>query len=209
MEDLYKTYSGYYTVAGEEDYMHCSEFEQLIYDSDLLWDKFKIRDINVWYNFAMQGQINEFSKSRHLKMSYVEFLEAIARVAEMVSMAPPTERFRNEYLKHTESDDYLDDVKIQMRRKTKHLDGDEAVEMTEEEWINQELHKKIENILPHLLLYCTKKNFKRRWNWPLKNPKFGLYEKAKKTVTEVMNIMQRGMKKLVLSPDDMKNFYNN
>ena len=36
MEDLYKTYSGYYTVAGEEDYMHCSEFEQLIYDSDLL-----------------------------------------------------------------------------------------------------------------------------------------------------------------------------
>ena len=81
----------------------------------------------------MQGQINEFSKSRHLKMSYVEFLEAIARVAEMISMAPPTERFRNEYLKHTESDDYLDDVKIQMRRKTKHLDGDEAVEMTEEE----------------------------------------------------------------------------
>ena len=35
----------------------------------------------------------------------------------------------------------------------------EMVEMTEEEWINQPLHKKIENILPNILLYCTNKSF--------------------------------------------------
>ena len=83
------------------------------------------------------------------------------------------------------------------------------VEMTEEEWINQPLHKKIENILPNLLLYCTSKAFKRKWNWPRKNPKYGLFEKAKKTVNDVKSIVQRGMQSLIISNINIKKLLEN
>lgn len=90
----------------------------------------------------MMAQINEEDSARHLQMTYVEFLEAIARAAEIMSFPPPTERFRNEYLKHTETDEGLEDRKIMRLKKNKNLDLDnEAVEMTDEECLNQDLHK--------------------------------------------------------------------
>jgi hypothetical protein len=70
-------------------FMMADEFERMVVDASLVNEVFVSRDVNVCFNLAMQTQVNEIEKDRHLKANLLEFMEALARVADKVSMAPP------------------------------------------------------------------------------------------------------------------------
>ena len=107
LEEIYRTYSGTMIRPGEENFMHISEFEKLYYDAKLQSTRFSYKDLNLCYNLSMQAQVDETESWRHLQMSYIEFLEAIARMADMLSYPPPTDKFKNEYIKQIEGDEDL------------------------------------------------------------------------------------------------------
>lgn len=76
-----------------------SEFEQIWLKSNLLNDKFANRDILVWFNLAMQTRVDEVNSDKHLKMNFIEFLEAVARAADYLSFPPPTQAVKDIYKK--------------------------------------------------------------------------------------------------------------
>jgi len=45
----------------------------------------------------MQGRVDEVYSPKHMQMSYIEFLEAIARIADMAWLPPPTEDFKMKF----------------------------------------------------------------------------------------------------------------
>ena len=46
------------------------------------------RDINFAYNLSMMTSPDELYKTRHLEMNFCEFLEALARIAEIIALPP-------------------------------------------------------------------------------------------------------------------------
>ena len=89
------------------------------------------------------------------------------------------------------------------------FEGD--VEMTDEELIHQPIHKKIENILPYLLIHWTSQLFKKKWVWPVKNPKYGLYEDnvLNAETKEVKDAVAKGINKLLFSKMNIKEILMN
>jgi hypothetical protein len=79
---LYKKFIGKNSMPGSLMYMSLSEFETLISDSDCHSDNFGAKQVSACYNLAMMTQIDEIEKERHLNMTFVEFVEAIVRVAQ-------------------------------------------------------------------------------------------------------------------------------
>ena len=80
------------------------------------------------------------------------------------------------------------------------LEDIEDFEMSTEELIKQPLNKKIENILPYILLHWTNRNFKKKWEWPIKNPKYGLYEDPPEpSNSELSSKIQKGIKNILFS----------
>lgn len=47
----------------------------------------------------MQTRVDEINSDRHLKMSFIEFLEAVARAADYLSFPPPTQVVKDLYKK--------------------------------------------------------------------------------------------------------------
>jgi hypothetical protein len=82
-------YSGTHMKPGDKLFMMADEFEKMVVDAGLVSETFVSRDVNVCYGLAMMTQVNEVEKDRHLKASMIEYLEAIARVADKVSLQPP------------------------------------------------------------------------------------------------------------------------
>lgn len=68
--------------------MSCDEFENLVSKANLLNDLLSNRDVALYFNQAMMIQVDEISKNKNLRMTFVEFIEAIARIAEAASFAP-------------------------------------------------------------------------------------------------------------------------
>jgi phosphatidylserine decarboxylase len=46
------------------------------------------REAYIAFLLSMMTQVDELNKARHYQMSFYEFLEALARVAEKVSILP-------------------------------------------------------------------------------------------------------------------------
>lgn len=46
------------------------------------------RDTTYAHNMSMMGQVDEISSSRHLQMNNLEFYEAVARLADVISPIP-------------------------------------------------------------------------------------------------------------------------
>ena len=65
------------------------EFLGLLNSGELITDEFPERDAMACFVQSMMTQINEYDSDRHMKMSKVEFYEAIARTAEILSFPPP------------------------------------------------------------------------------------------------------------------------
>jgi hypothetical protein len=64
------------------------EFYKLFSENNLISETFADRDIYISYYSAMQTQIDEITKSKHMKMHFVEFLEALARACSKLSLRP-------------------------------------------------------------------------------------------------------------------------
>ncbi len=60
------------------------DYLNLTKENDLLKD----RDINQIFSYSQQSEINEHLTNEHMNMRFVEFIEAIARTAEICSLAP-------------------------------------------------------------------------------------------------------------------------
>lgn len=78
-EYLYKNYGGTHMKPGDTWFMTTDELERIFADAGLINDQLVSRDIAVFYNFAMMTQVDEINKDKHLRMRFVEFLEAFAR----------------------------------------------------------------------------------------------------------------------------------
>lgn len=59
--------------------MSVEEFRDLCTDGGLINESFATREIDVCFRAAMMTQVDEVYKKRHIEMSFVEFLEALAR----------------------------------------------------------------------------------------------------------------------------------
>ncbi|OMJ69565.1 hypothetical protein SteCoe_32683 [Stentor coeruleus] len=79
LEYVYKKYSLKETL--QDLYMSLNEFRNLCIDAKLINEHFTIREADVCYNRSMITQSDYLNKTRHLEMSFIEFLEAITRVA--------------------------------------------------------------------------------------------------------------------------------
>lgn len=64
--------------------MSLNEFIDLVTSSGVVDDNFGAREIGTIFNLSMMTQVDEIKKERHCRMSFVEFLEAMCRVADRV-----------------------------------------------------------------------------------------------------------------------------
>lgn len=222
LKDVYENFSGGSTRPGETTFMSPGEFEKIFVQSYLINERFANRDIFVCFNLAMQAREDELTSDAHLKMTFVEFIEAISRAADYLSLAPPSDKVRDLYLHEIYSDvqakEQTNKLKLEEEKDQELLKGEdeadetimslddaEGADMTEFEHVNQPLHKKIEHMIPYLLAYCTKKPFKKKWKWPRKNPHTGFYTDIKeKSVKEVKTMMIKGMNRLIFSKLNLK-----
>ena len=62
--------------------MMLSEFTECILNTDCLSSNFLARHISNIFNLSMMTQVDEISQDRHLNMLFIEFLEAVVRVAD-------------------------------------------------------------------------------------------------------------------------------
>ena len=150
-------------------------------------------------------------------MSFIEFIEAIARACDYLSLGPPSYYIREAYkdfiFKAEIKSPQLESQKFSKTELSKLLEtedlkndddeflkNEEGAFLSREEHISQPLHSKIENIIPYLLTYCTSLSFKKRWRWPRKNPHTGLYTDVKKQmIKDIKMLMVRGFNKLIFS----------
>ena len=62
--------------------MSLDEWNELLFKSELINDNFLHKDVGPAFAMSMMTNKFELDSDRHLNMSFVEFLEAIARVAD-------------------------------------------------------------------------------------------------------------------------------
>ena len=114
---------------------------------------------------AMQGQVDEVNSSKHLQMSYLEFLEGIARIADIVCFDTPTEDYKMKYqtilekkkgmnnnLSIKKNDNSSIEENISDSDKISDEEPNQSFDKDEENLTQLSLSKKIDNILPNLLL---------------------------------------------------------
>ncbi|OMJ80561.1 hypothetical protein SteCoe_19157 [Stentor coeruleus] len=80
LDQVYKKYSGKKTLPGQKVFMCMEEFRDFCRDAKLENERCTAREIDLAFSLAMMCQADELYKKRHIEMSYVEFLEAFARV---------------------------------------------------------------------------------------------------------------------------------
>ena len=84
LQDIYKKFSGREAIGGEERYMSLAEFVDLVTSTSVVDDNFGVREINVIFRLSMAVQVDEIRFERHTRMQFLEFVEAICRVADRV-----------------------------------------------------------------------------------------------------------------------------
>ena len=62
--------------------MRLNRLIDLITDSGVCDDNFGAREIGVIYNLSMMTQVDEIHHTRHMDMRFIEYVEALARVAD-------------------------------------------------------------------------------------------------------------------------------
>mmetsp|Transcript_4556 Transcript_4556/g.3830 ORF Transcript_4556/g.3830 Transcript_4556/m.3830 type:complete len:190 (+) Transcript_4556:590-1159(+) len=87
-EYLFKNYGGTHMKPGDQWFMTTDELEAIFADANLINDQLVSRDIAVYFNLAMMTQVDELNKDRHLRMNFIEFLEAFARCSSQISYDP-------------------------------------------------------------------------------------------------------------------------
>jgi hypothetical protein len=85
IEYLYKLYSGLRTAPGRTPFMSLEEFKNIVMDFGFE-NSIPLSEVPVCYNLAMMTQEDEVDSERCAEMSLVEFMEAFARLADMVNL---------------------------------------------------------------------------------------------------------------------------
>ena len=62
--------------------MSLDEFQELIINSGVCSDNFGTREIGIHFNLAKMTEVNEVDFKKHTEMSFIEFIEALGRIAE-------------------------------------------------------------------------------------------------------------------------------
>jgi hypothetical protein len=79
---LYFHYSGKHWKPHESRFMCNDEFSKLFFDSGIISDLFNSKELGIIFNLSMMTQLDEISQELHFRMTFDEFIEAIARVAD-------------------------------------------------------------------------------------------------------------------------------
>lgn len=66
--------------------MYIEEWLTLLNESNLFSINFNELDAKLAFNLSMISQVNELSDDRFLKLTFVEFLEAVVRIADKISL---------------------------------------------------------------------------------------------------------------------------
>jgi hypothetical protein len=91
---VYKRYSGKYATPGSNKLTMClDEFVQCLSDANLLNEYFGNREAGPLFNVSMMTNKDETLNEKHLNMTFVEFLEALARVADKFDMVNMVDNF--------------------------------------------------------------------------------------------------------------------
>ncbi|CAI2364873.1 unnamed protein product [Moneuplotes crassus] len=79
---LFKLNSGKYCKPGKSKFMSLDEFSQMITNSGILESKsLGSGEIGSLFNVSMMTQVKELEFERHMEMNFLEFVEAVCRVA--------------------------------------------------------------------------------------------------------------------------------
>ena len=98
---IYQKFIGRNALPGAAQYMSLYEFNECILNANVQSDNFGAKQIGNMYNLAMMTQVDEIDKDKHINMTFVEFLEAIVRVADKTEIphclivSNPLYSFRN------------------------------------------------------------------------------------------------------------------
>jgi NLR family CARD domain-containing protein 3 len=84
LKDIYRKFSGREIMPNEEPNMSMQEFIDMVTATRVVDDAFGAREIGVIYNVSMMTQVDEINKEKHTKMHFIEFVEAVCRVADRV-----------------------------------------------------------------------------------------------------------------------------
>ena len=68
--------------------MSKEEWSDLCSHSGLINDTFPARETDLVFNLAMSIRVDELTESKHMEMTFVEFLEALGRACDKASMPP-------------------------------------------------------------------------------------------------------------------------
>ncbi|CAD8165096.1 unnamed protein product [Paramecium pentaurelia] len=83
---VYNRYSIKKVKPGQKKFMCLDELHEICGQAGLFDEKFVDRDADLAFNLSMMLQIDELESDRIFQMTFVEFMEAIARIAEKVSL---------------------------------------------------------------------------------------------------------------------------
>jgi hypothetical protein len=81
---IYAQFSVKKVKPGQKGFMCLEEFNDIIMKAEVLNDNFTAREIGIAFNLAMMTQVQELDTDRQYQMAFIEFLEAISRVADMI-----------------------------------------------------------------------------------------------------------------------------
>ena len=67
----------------KERFLALEEWQLMCTDCTLINQNFRARDMDIAFKLSLRTHVDELTDDRHTKMSYIEFLEALARVAHV------------------------------------------------------------------------------------------------------------------------------
>lgn len=90
---LYKQNSGRYAKPGYPAFMSLEEFQEMITCTSISSDSFGTREIGIHFNLSKMTEVNEVDSDKHMKMQFVEFIEALGRIAEKLNIESLRSKF--------------------------------------------------------------------------------------------------------------------
>ena len=96
--ELYKKNSKLKVKPGNKAFMCLGEFKSLFERIGIAGNEIQERDINISFNCSMMTQIDELENERFIRMSEIEFIEAVGRCS---SILPDQCRVENVFEKET------------------------------------------------------------------------------------------------------------
>ena len=84
LDELFKLYSGRYTMPSMPKFVSLEEFSEMIAQSGVLKLNIANKDLGKYFNLSIQTESDELDNEKHMQMFTLEFYEAIARIADKV-----------------------------------------------------------------------------------------------------------------------------